>query len=127
MERVMEAWGLFLDDERQPISAGSFFSSPTPVVVRVARSVDEAIELLGANGVPSRISFDHDLGPSQPTAMAFMRYIIDAHLDKKLDLSAIEKVQVHSANPVGAENLIYLWNSFAQAEKLSARAERHFV
>lgn len=123
----MSNWGLFLDDEREPKKAGDFFYSPYPVKVRVARTVDEAVALLDTYGVPARISFDHDLGENQPSAMSFMRYLIDAHLDGEIDLQVIEGVQVHSANPVGAQNLMELWNGFAAAEGLHARAERYFI
>lgn len=102
---------LFLDDLR----------SPTKDLenVKIARNVSQAIELVEKNGLPSVISFDHDLGEGEFTSPRFMWWLIDQHLDEKLDLNSIKKIFIHSANPVGAENLKGTWDGFSSCELTS--------
>jgi hypothetical protein len=100
---------LFLDDVRDP--------TPGLVNVLLVRNVQEAkTAVLIKYGVPDVLSLDHDLGENEPTAMEFLHWLIERHLDGHLDLNAVKAVTVHSANPVGAENLRALWDGFAEAE-----------
>jgi hypothetical protein len=107
-------YNLFIDDERCPRQrSGQKWT--------IVRTVDEAIAAVNRLGVPSTISFDHDLGSAEdgtplPSAMSFLWWLIDQHIDGSLDLSEIEKVVVHSHNPVGARNIASLWNGFCSAE-----------
>jgi hypothetical protein len=71
------------------------------------------------HGLPNVISFDHDLGENEPNAMKFMLWLIDQHLDEKLDLNNVEKVFIHSANPVGVRNLQGLWDCVSAGELTS--------
>ena len=114
----MTTWYLFVDDERQPADAGWNMDG-----VVIARSSDEAIERVEALGVPAQISFDHDLGGSD-TAFKFMLDLIDGHLDEVWDLNQLTSIQVHSANPIGAERLIELWRGFCASEQLSVPVKR---
>lgn len=69
----------------------------------VAKSYDEAIEAINVLGFPSFVSFDHDIG-SKETGVDVAKYLINLDLDTNTmpDDFAYE---VHSANPVGAENI----------------------
>lgn len=80
-----------------------------------AVSSQDAIAWVENNGVPEIMSFDHDLG-GDDTTTKFMWWLINAHLDGKLDLvnTNCHKIFVHSANQVGAEKLIALWEGFAR-------------
>ena len=102
------SYTLFIDDVR----------SPTPDLGRpeLAINVAEAIDLVNILGLPERISFDHDLGKNEPTAMIFMKWLVEGHLDERFDLNTIKEIIIHSANPVGAGNLQGLWNGFAKSE-----------
>jgi hypothetical protein len=111
---------LFIDDERDP----SVVNWGSASDVKIARTVDEAIALVEHHGLPVAISFDHDLGDDTPPTMDFMWYLINSHLDGKLDLRGVASVMVHSANPIGAENLVALWNGFAEQEGLKTKAKR---
>ena len=45
-------------------------------------------------------------------APVLLHWLIEQHLDGHLDCTKIVTVGVHSANPVGRENLLGLWVSF---------------
>jgi hypothetical protein len=85
---------LFIDDLRQPASEGW----------QVVRSSAEAIEYLSLHGCPELISFDHDLG-GDDTAMAVVHWLIERDLDMPGFIPAEFSFSVHSANPIGAQNI----------------------
>lgn len=81
-------WNLWLDDLR-----------PCPYEGwRIARSTEEAKTLVTDLGPPTTMSLDHDLG-GDDTAMRFVRWLSDVHFE------TIPDWQIHSANPVGRDNL----------------------
>ena len=108
-------WTLFLDDERAPTrDLGS--------EVLVARDCDEARKLVSEMGVPSVISFDHDLGKPE-SGFTFMLWLVDESLDEHLDLMKVKRVIVHSMNPTGARNIAGLWDGYALDLGSEVRAE----
>ena len=95
-------WRLYLDDIRNP---------PDESYV-LARSVEEAKVLITAYGVPLFISFDHDLGADEngnllPTGYDLAKWIVEHDMDKKsnIHIFSVFDFEVHSMNPVGAENI----------------------
>ena len=86
---------LFIDDLRNPINDEWI----------VVRSSQEAIEWLSKNGIPDCISFDHDLG-GEDTAIVIVNWMIERLLDEHLVFPKGFTYIVHSANPVGRENII---------------------
>jgi hypothetical protein len=108
-------WTLFLDDERLP-------TYDLWQDVLIARSCDGARKLVSDLGVPSVISFDHDLGTPE-TGLSFLWWLIDENLDDRLDLSTITRVIVHSMNPTGAQNIAGLWNGYAKEIHSDVQAE----
>lgn len=98
-------WKLFLDDLRAPPN-GSW---------TVARSVAAAEQHILTYGLPLIMSLDHDLGGAED-APALLHWLIDQHLDGNLDIKHIA-VSVHSANPVGVQNLLGLWSSFMRSQQ----------
>lgn len=85
---------LFLDDLRDP--PGDDFV--------VARTSCEAIDIVSRRGMPGLISFDHDLG-GDDTAIVFINAIIEKVLDRELIFPNGFSYRIHSANPVGSENI----------------------
>lgn len=96
----MSTWKLFLDDEREPVGDGW----------TVCRNVAEAAAVVDVFGLPSMVSFDHDLGPGPApagydnTGMGMARWLVDRAMDGA-PLPADFSYYVHSQNPVGAENI----------------------
>lgn len=101
---------LFLDDVRDP---------PDDTWV-VARSYDEAVEVIQLHGLSNieMVSFDHDLG-SEKTGMDVAHFLINLDLDTGALLDQFT-FKVHSANPVGHENIEALLERY-----LRFRHEQH--
>lgn len=112
-------WTLFLDDERSPAAVAKTYLFN----VRTARSTEEAKQLVLKHGVPIVMSLDHDLG-GDDTAFKFLWWLIDEHLSGRLNLANVNRVQVHSANPIGVEKLMSLWQNIAREENLPAEIKR---
>lgn len=102
------SWTLFLDDERFPKIEENFV---------IARNFNEAVELVRARGCPSFISFDHDLGDNSPTGKDFANWLIESDLNGEINLPDDFKFHVHSANPVGRDNIISILNSYLLFKK----------
>lgn len=66
---------MFIDDERFPITDDW----------AIVRSSDAAIRMIKQNGMPSEISFDHDLG-GDDTSIAIVDFIINGLLDKDFEI-----------------------------------------
>lgn len=118
----MKNYNLFLDDERDFInnkkylqnhhnSFGDLYFSEEWVIVRSYIDFKRVIE---ENGLPGRISFDHDLGMKLgailPTGMDCCKWLIDYCLDNDLELTS--KCRFHTANPNGEMNMVHLINNF---------------
>lgn len=98
---------LFLDDERYPPQR----LTRSLESYTVARTVADAIRDVQQHGLPSILSLDHDLGAGD-SAMDFVNWLIDGDLNDWFDLRSINTIVVHSANPVGADNLVGKLESF---------------
>lgn len=81
----------------------------------IAKTVAEAKALVEQLGFPSFVSFDHDLGDGE-TAMAFARHLIDLDLDHS-QMPVDFSFEVHSANPVGRENIRSLLERYLLSKK----------
>jgi hypothetical protein len=128
------SYNLFLDDIREPDMAANYMPPPTNswyITLNwvVVRSYDEFIQYIKKNGLPSMISFDHDLGEdeaerlrldgiSKHKARSYKKTVKSGFdcakwlcyycMDNDLELP---HYLVHSQNPVGAENIAsYLEN-----------------
>jgi len=94
------SWKLYLDDIRHP-------SDSTYIV---ARTVEEAQQLIEQYGVPKHISFDHDLGVDDmdnllPTGYDFAKWLVEMDMDGEIRLPDNFTFEVHSQNPVGRKNI----------------------
>ena len=87
---------LYVDDIRNPKAPG----------YTVVRSYEEAILFIEFNGIPPHISFDHDLGEaSTKTGYDLAKWIIAFDMDYN-QIREDFIFNVHSANPVGAKNIV---------------------
>ena len=96
-------WKLFLDDERYPVDNRWV----------IARNVDDAIWYITNYGMPSFISFDHDLGPFKQSGMDLAKWLVGYIMDNDVNIDNFE-FYVHSQNPVGAENIRSLINKLKE-------------
>lgn len=101
------SYKLFLDDVRNP----DWVHPHDPDGWTVCRNMDEAVATVNSQGWPRMISFDHDLGHNIPTGHDFAKWLVE------LDLNTAGMPQdfdfvVHSANPVGAENIRILLSNY---------------
>lgn len=111
---------LYLDDLRYP--------DPDNMDWRIARSYHDAVWMVTNYGMPYHISFDHDLadvhyvigetigtahGPEEFTGYDFAKWFCNWVMDNNVDLEPIGfTYHVHSANPVGAENIHHYMAKF---------------
>lgn len=95
-EASMTPWNLFLDDFRSPIDRSVSWT--------VCRTAEEAQELVLSQGCPQLISFDHDLGEAM-TGYDFAKWLIEQNETGGITIPSDFKFKVHSANPVGAQNI----------------------
>jgi hypothetical protein len=94
---------MFIDDERNPAFLERFgFTRVEYVDMIVVRSSGAAIRYMVEHGVPEFISFDHDLG-GKDTSQVVVKWMIEALLDKKIELPYNFDFFVHSQNPIGAK------------------------
>lgn len=89
---------LYLDDERNPKTKGW----------TILRSYKEFVDHIQFNGIPDEISFDHDLG-TEKTGYDAAKWLCEYCWTNGLP---IPKWNVHSANPVGKENIVGVLKSF---------------
>jgi len=103
---------LYLDDIRVP-QTDDFV---------VVRSFDEAVKYIQKFGIPNYISFDHDLGCDQngtvlKTGYDFAKFLIDCDLDNTVIFPNNFVFNVHSANPIGKQNIENILNSYLKFKK----------
>lgn len=101
---MSNSYKLFLDDERDPIGKDWV----------VARSSFDAAVIVAIGGMPSYISFDHDLGEDD-TAMNFLKWLAENCQDRGTTFTF--DYYVHSQNPIGRDNIINFIESFKRSQK----------
>lgn len=97
---------LWLDDIRNPkisdwlMMWAPDFAYAEGTVVWV-KNFDEFVDWIEKNGLPDKISFDHDLGEVK-SGFDCAKWLVEYCLDFKKN---IPQFVVHSANPVGSLNI----------------------
>ncbi len=94
------SYKIYLDDIRTPKTNGW----------TVCRSYEDFIRAININGLPTEISFDHDLGWDEENNCERKSGYDCAKWLVENDI-VIEKFNVHSANPIGAKNITILLNN----------------
>lgn len=111
-------YSLFLDDDevyRHP-PAGK---PPIGDQWVIARTMDQAKATVNEYGFPAYVSFDHDLGPGSE-AIEFVHWLIHLDMDEREKSSPDSRFvfsesfdfRVHSANPVGRDNIQFLLSNY---------------
>lgn len=115
---------LFLDDIRYPPMAFPIVNDPRYKTESwiIVRDYTEFTSIILKRGMPSLISFDHDLDIShyedtRPEGMPITgdtgydcaKWLVEYCMDNGIDLP---EYLVHSMNPVGKANIIGLFQSF---------------
>lgn len=120
METTNKIKVLWLDDVRDPVLHYPL-SSETHTIAWVL-SYEQFVQWIEKNGLPNVISFDHDLGDydestdhQEKTGMDCAKWLVNYCLDNNQDLP---EFSVHSANPVGADNIRQYLNNFKNRNKI---------
>jgi hypothetical protein len=92
---------VYLDDVRFPHM--SFRREDDHVDWVILRSYEDFVTWIEENGIPQEVSFDHDLG-TEKTGYDAAKYLGELLISE--NCSNHPYVRVHSANPVGRENII---------------------
>lgn len=108
---------LFIDDVRMPSDVG--LKNSEYIIVRDFYAARKAI----AQYKPSFISFDHDLGEEAAridgvlrTGYDIAKWMVNEVIHRNKDYITKDfKFNVHSANPVGAENIRGLLDGFIKS------------
>ena len=125
---------LYLDDCRTPLEP-----LPGYKMWNVVRNYDQFVDYIITNGIPDFISFDHDLadehmmdyfeqvektgwqGPSydsykEKTGLCCAKWLVQHWIaefnQKGYDTTPFPVCSVHSANPVGSDNILGFLNGF---------------
>ena len=118
---------LYLDDIRNPLQTypNSLKSDWT-----VVRNYNEFVKIITENGLPEYVSFDHDLGLehyahgfhglpptyddyTEKTGMECAKWLVEYCMNNKKPLP---NYFVHSANPIGRDNINGYLESFKRSQ-----------
>jgi len=98
-------YSLYLDDIRSPE-----LKAPIGDEWVICRNYKDFIATLITYGMPSYISFDHDLGEDEPDGYTIAKRLCQAA--QSLGFPEGFEFNVHSANPIGAANIIAYMNNY---------------
>lgn len=121
-------YNLFLDDIRVPSRVTTYLDEPKYVEWDwvVVRNYDEFVDCITKNGLPSFVSFDHDLADikydpktqresfeyHETHGLDCAKWLVEYCIDNRLEFP---EYAVHSQNPVGLDNICGYINSFKRA------------
>ena len=88
-----------MDDVRNPRTKGW----------TIVRNYEGFVKFIQENGLPDEVSFDHDLGQDNKTGYDCAKWLCEYCWTNGLP---IPSWNVHSANPVGRDNIIGILQSF---------------
>lgn len=97
---------MFIDDERFPhdvtwMNNSMYFDGQW----EICRNWADVQFTIAQKGMPSFISFDHDLGHDEPTGYFIAKKLVEMDLESVARFPRNFDFLVHSKNPVGAENI----------------------
>jgi hypothetical protein len=105
---ISRPYSMYLDDIRNPKT-----KPPVGDEWVVVRSVVDALSIIITMRYPSHISFDHDLGKDALTGYDLAKKLVE--MDVEGDYVTFPRnftYNVHSANPVGRDNIIGLLDGY---------------
>ena len=108
---------LFLDDLRNPSDCIEYMTKRgyAPSLYKfdwiVVRNYKEFTKWIIENGRPKIISFDHDLGDSINDGIDCAKWLVSYCIEQQIGLP---EYIIHSANPIGAENIKTYFESFTK-------------
>ncbi len=103
-------WNLFIDDERVP--ADVTWAHPQQQELyrseqwTIARNFEQVAQLVEQQGMPARISFDHDLGNGERTGYDIAKYLVELDMNSQHKFPEDFLFYAHSMNPVGRLNIM---------------------
>lgn len=95
---------LYLDDIREPIH-NNFY---------VVRNYQDCVDFLKNNTV-SFLSLDHDLGEDK-SGYDIAKFLVQEGIE-------VEKINIHSANPVGRDNIVQLIGRYFPNTKITCKTK----
>jgi hypothetical protein len=113
-------YNLFLDDERFPQTAITLVTENVDLYKDnndwvIVRNYNEFVDMVNEMGMPNMVSFDHDLADinndKEKTGFDAAKWLVDYCMDNDVKLP---NYQVHSANPVGKENIKSYLENFSR-------------
>jgi hypothetical protein len=118
---------LFLDDFRIPWDAFAYTKDVSYLKEKweIVRSYDEFVKYLNDNGLPSLVSFDHDLcdqhyNPNIPpeeyrekTGYEAAKFLVEYHMNNPSQV--FPKFLIHTQNTRGGENIYYYIKSYLRS------------
>jgi hypothetical protein len=106
------SYAMFIDDERVPLDVTWMSTDFAYNNWVICRNLNEVLYTIAARGMPDLISFDHDLGNNEPTGFDITKKLVDMDLDGDIKFPDKFDFEVHSKNPVGAENIKSYLNNY---------------
>ena len=122
-------YNLFLDDKRNPIDCFGYTENAIYLMNDwlVVRNYDEFVKTVTQLGIPTVISFDHDLADfhymhqdhldedyydlcEEMTGYHCARWLIYYCIDNNLDIPRV--VFIHTMNPTGRQNIKSLFTTY---------------
>jgi hypothetical protein len=117
-------WNLFIDDEREltdvtwaPWQVRELYRNEE---WKIARNGTEVMDFFLQLGMPSYISFDHDLGEDSGTGYDIVKLLVDIDMKTTEDMYRFSdnfSFYVHSQNPIGKANIEGYLNNYLKHKK----------
>jgi hypothetical protein len=114
-------YNLFIDDERvltdvtwAPWQVQEKYRNEKWLIVRNGQ---EFLDIFLEKGMPSFISFDHDLGETSGTGYDLVKMLINIDMETPKDMYRFPEnfaFYVHSKNPIGKANIEGLLNNYLE-------------
>jgi len=133
-------YNLFLDDIRVPRNVYSYIHNPIYAMDEwiIVRNYDDFVKYIEKNGMPEKISFDHDLSAEhydpdlygsetydevydqfeEKTGYDCAKWLINYCIENKLDLP--NEILIHSMNITGGLNIKSLFDTYNKSLKVNS-------
>lgn len=107
---------LWVDDVRNPFIKEDL--NKNTLDIEWVRSYEEFVTWISMYGLPDIISFDHDLGVTytgqEKTGYDCAKYLVNFCMDNN---EKLPRFVVHSANPVGRDNIMKFLLNYSMLQK----------